>query len=482
MKQLFIFCLLIFFLLPGCASMQVKREVINNTFYSSAHPKIQIKVNPELKYLGELNDVGAREAVRGTRMLTNWSKMYIFADLDGSRATRVFSIKLERTETRYTSDLFGWAKHFYEKGTCSLGGRSFQYLSRRIYPSMSNAMVNFITEKGYVLPRCVLIKRFARGYGSRNNILVDITYWEDPSELPYGCNAWSPDYPLQQDQIEYLERFNSKSDNSFAVIKYAAGKEIYTTADDYRREFKKPKTYNRTDQNQKKHINIQSRQPIYKGGKVIFYVTEGDTLDILFEKTCLSGEGICWKVKCRRTGKVGYVSETMIKRNHHVIEKKDIFHQKDEFEAFKIAKTEEKCKKPKKTEKPTFVVEKKVGTVSFFDEKTGKEWLILTDSRLVDYNTASNLCKSKVSDAGYIYRLPSPDEFRDLFKRHKGTDSLGIFEGRTFMTDSLGKVYPVVFSFSSGCSDKGFALTARVACINTDKISAKSEKPTRAHD
>jgi len=429
MKRFLFSCLLIFFLLPGCTSLQVKREVVDNTLYSSANPKLQIKVSSEFEYLGEIKDVGDRKSVGGTRMLTNWSKWYIFVDPEGSRAARVVSIKLERTETRYTSDLFGWAKIFYGKGTCQLGGKSFQFFSRRIYPSMSVASFKYITEKGYVLPRCAINKRFARAYGAKNNILVDITCLEDLSELPYSCSDWSPDSVLQQDQIEYIEQFNSNCDNSFAVLKYEAGKEIYTTADNYKSETKKFKTSDKSEQKAEKYIIIQSRQPIFKAGKVIFYALEGDTLDIILEKTCLSGTGICWKVKCRRTGGTGYVVETMIRKNHQVIER------------------EVKYKKTKKTEKST---------------------LIVKDSRQVDYNTASNLCKSKVSDTGYIYRLPSPDEFKDLFKRNKGTDSLSIFEGKTYMTDSLGKVYPVVFSFASGSSDKGFSLTARVACISTD--------------
>ena len=468
MKRFLFSCLLIFFLLPGCTSLQVKREVVDNTLYSSANPKLQIKVSSEFEYLGEIKDVGDRKSVGGTRMLTNWSKWYIFVDPEGSRAARVVSIKLERTETRYTSDLFGWAKIFYGKGTCQLGGKSFQFFSRRIYPSMSVASFKYITEKGYVLPRCAINKRFARAYGAKNNILVDITCLEDLSELPYSCSDWSPDSVLQQDQIEYIEQFNSNCDNSFAVLKYEAGKEIYTTADNYKSETKKFKTSDKSEQKAEKYIIIQSRQPVFKGGKVMFYALEGDTLDIILEKTCLSGTGICWKVKCRRTGGTGYVVETMIRKNHQVIEREENTHLECELDKLKTAETEEKYKKTKKTEKSTLIVKNKAETISFFDEKTSKDWLILTDSRQVDYNTASNLCKSKVSDTGYIYRLPSPDEFKDLFKRNKGTDSLSIFEGKTYMTDSLGKVYPVVFSFASGSSDKGFSLTARVACISTD--------------
>lgn len=83
---------------------------------------------------------------------------------------------------------------------------------------------------------------------------------------------------------------------------------------------KKSQISEQYDHNNKKYINIQSRQPIYEFGEIKFYAIEGDTLDILLEKTCLSGTGICWKVKCRRTGKIGYVSAAIMKKSHQVIE------------------------------------------------------------------------------------------------------------------------------------------------------------------
>jgi outer membrane biogenesis lipoprotein LolB len=71
MKRLLISSLLIFFLLPGCASLQTKREVVANTLYSSSNPKIQVKVIPEFEYLGEMKDTSERQAVDSTTMLIN---------------------------------------------------------------------------------------------------------------------------------------------------------------------------------------------------------------------------------------------------------------------------------------------------------------------------------------------------------------------------------------------------------------------------
>jgi hypothetical protein len=125
MKRLIIPYLLIFVLLSGCASLQAKREVVDNTFYSSSNPKIQIKLSPEFKYIGETKLTSERQAIDSTTMLKYRSNYYLFVDSDGSTVNRAVFIKTERISTRYTSDMLGRVKKYYEKGTCQLGGRNF---------------------------------------------------------------------------------------------------------------------------------------------------------------------------------------------------------------------------------------------------------------------------------------------------------------------------------------------------------------------
>ena len=48
MMKRFSYYLLILTILGGCASLQAKREVFENTFYSS-YPEIQIKVSSEFE-------------------------------------------------------------------------------------------------------------------------------------------------------------------------------------------------------------------------------------------------------------------------------------------------------------------------------------------------------------------------------------------------------------------------------------------------
>ena len=219
MKRLLLPCLLIFVLLSGCASLQAKREVIDNTLYSSSNPKIQVKVSPEFKYLGEIKDTGDRQADSSTRMLTHRAKWYVFVVSDASKVNRAVSIRIERTETYYVSDLFSYVKSSYERGTCELGGRNFQYCSRLIYPGMNSSVTRFVSDQGYVLPRSVLSKSYKKVYGAKGNILVDITYLEVPPISGYVCNSWAPNSTLTHSQREYIEQFKRNSETSFKILK-----------------------------------------------------------------------------------------------------------------------------------------------------------------------------------------------------------------------------------------------------------------------
>jgi CHAT domain-containing protein len=69
------------------------------------------------------------------------------------------------------------------------------------------------------------------------------------------------------------------------------------------------------------YITIKHPDVIYEGGRTKFKVYPNDTLEILESNTCLSGTGICWKVKDIKTGEVGYVLAERMKKLHEVFTK-----------------------------------------------------------------------------------------------------------------------------------------------------------------
>ena len=60
MERLLLPSLLILVLLSGCASLQAKREVFENTLYSS-YPELQVAVTSNFEYIGESKEAETRQ-------------------------------------------------------------------------------------------------------------------------------------------------------------------------------------------------------------------------------------------------------------------------------------------------------------------------------------------------------------------------------------------------------------------------------------
>jgi hypothetical protein len=219
MKQLPPFCLLVLLLLSGCASLQAERGVFENTFHSS-YPDIQVKVSSEFEYIGEVDEAKTRQAQDSTYSGTVRSNWYVFAQADEEqRIKKAVSIRIQKAPTYFVSDIYGRVTNYYDRGTCKLGGVSWQYCSRLIYAKMSAPLTKFVSEQGYIIPRCVLLKNFSKVYGSKNNYLVTVSYWEAPPTADYDCQYWEPNAQLAHSQREYIEQFKKSSETSFRILK-----------------------------------------------------------------------------------------------------------------------------------------------------------------------------------------------------------------------------------------------------------------------
>jgi hypothetical protein len=168
MMKRFSYYLLILTILGGCTSLQAKREVFENTFYSS-YPEIQIKIGSEFEYIGETKQAQTTQAQDSTYTGTVRINWYIFAQSDEQRIKKAVIITIEKSPTFYVSDIYGRVKNYHDRGTCKLGGLSWQYCSFLIYPNMSSAAVRFVSDQGYVIPQCVLAKQFSKVYGPKGN-------------------------------------------------------------------------------------------------------------------------------------------------------------------------------------------------------------------------------------------------------------------------------------------------------------------------
>lgn len=106
-------------------------------------------------------------------------------------------------------------------------------------------------------------------------------------------------------------------------------------------------------------------------------------------------------------------------------------------------------------------------TSSLFDDKTGIDWRIIA-SGPVDLGTAQIMCGSLTTDDSKKYRVPSLQEFEQLWKEYRDDGRTKIFNQKEYITsdkDSLTRFgYGKTFSFQDGAS--GNLLAAYLACVS----------------
>ena len=228
MKKRFFYYLLVLAVLGGCASLKAKREVLENTFYSS-YPEIQIKVGSEFEYIGETKEAEWRQYQDSTSTDTIRKDFYIFAQTDEERVKKSVVISVHKTKGYWVGDLFGRIENYYDRGTCKLGGVSWQYCSRYLDASKPGAVTKFAAEQGYVMPECLLIKHTSKAFGPKNNYLITISYIEEPPTSDYACHFWKPNSEkpnggLEYSQLEYIEQFHKNAETSFKIVELGGQK------------------------------------------------------------------------------------------------------------------------------------------------------------------------------------------------------------------------------------------------------------------
>jgi hypothetical protein len=218
MIKRFSYYLLILTILNGCASLQAKRDVLENIFYSS-YPEVQIKVSSEFEYIGETEEAEWRQYLDSTSTDTIRKDFYIFAQTDEERVKKSVVISVYKTRGYFVGDIWGRVENYYDRGTCKLGGVSWQYCSRLFNARKPGAVSLFATEQGYVIPECLLIKHASKAFGPKNNYLITISYFEVAPTTDYACHFWEPNSDLAYSQREYIEQFKKNAETSFKILK-----------------------------------------------------------------------------------------------------------------------------------------------------------------------------------------------------------------------------------------------------------------------
>ena len=200
------------------AATKSERLVKDNVFQSS-YPKINVKIDSRFKYLGRLDYTMEQQSPDGVQLVTYETKSYVFVDAVDNQPRKAVNIQIRREQTKYVGNLLGEAKASLRSGICDLGGNEYRCFTRVIFVSPNEPLAEFISQKGYSLPACVLARTFSRTDMSRGIYLVVITYLENLSGSGLSCEDWQPANQLTKEQQRHIEQFDRNSKASFNVLR-----------------------------------------------------------------------------------------------------------------------------------------------------------------------------------------------------------------------------------------------------------------------
>jgi len=218
---------LILILLSGCKGLddlRIQRSVENNVI-SSSFPEINLKINQEFKYLGEVMLDAASQSPRPGKELHESSikdTSYLFGQFNqGGKLSKGILVRM----TVHMGDPSQQGQNTTEEGRTVLDSGIERILEQE-YQSLFYTQHDIFTiqEKG-LLPQgslsvCYLVKLLQKKAGLGNKSRVEIVYFED---IAAGCKGSSCEGCLKagmltQTQIQHMREFTDRSYSSVRFI------------------------------------------------------------------------------------------------------------------------------------------------------------------------------------------------------------------------------------------------------------------------
>ncbi len=210
-----------FMLTFGC--VKAERKVLDkNIFYSSKNPLLNIKVDPELKFIGKANANIYRDYTTSPGGTFHKNEAYIFGRIHNNtlQSAVIISFSTMR-QGHYLPDVFSKIKNKIDSGSLKINNKRFHFC---IYAS-SSPLVSyqeiFLDDKGYVIPNCFLVKAYCRRTSIRNDndTRVTIKYLEDIFHgTGYRCRDWKNVNAFEKEQSKFLTQFVKRSEQSMQIL------------------------------------------------------------------------------------------------------------------------------------------------------------------------------------------------------------------------------------------------------------------------
>jgi TolB-like protein len=207
MKKIVPIILVIIFyvFLSGCAA---DRKIIGNTFQSD-YPKLNIKIDPEFKYLDKINRTASRKSIDGSRELLHDEEYYLFvSEGKGHEVRKNLYIYFNRIQTKFI-DTTAENKNNLDFGVINFTGHNFKYYKRIERTDASGAITKYLMDAGHIVPTCIL--RSAIYIIPYKDLWITINYWEDATTSGMSCKSKYSMDMLSDEQKVYLIDFHSRA-------------------------------------------------------------------------------------------------------------------------------------------------------------------------------------------------------------------------------------------------------------------------------
>jgi len=118
------------------------------------------------------------------------------------------------------ADLFSGVKDKLDSGDMKIEGKRYQRIVS-VSRLFSKDEADFISDKGYIIPRCFLVKGLGRIVSADERTKMYIFYIEDIRHIhgiKYSCRDWINKNMLTNEQQELLKGFIDRSEKNFQIL------------------------------------------------------------------------------------------------------------------------------------------------------------------------------------------------------------------------------------------------------------------------
>jgi hypothetical protein len=226
MRILYFFMVVCLVLTFGCAGMKPERTVLqDNVFYSSSSPRIKMKIHPDLKYIGKVEQKKHLENVDRTGGSLVETESYLFGHTEDRRILKgalIRIVTLRDPHSVWLLDVIGKTTTRLDSGDTKIHGRTYQYVvGASKMPFRKYEWLFFVRDKGYRVPSLLLVKVLGGLVGPDDKTVIYIYYMEDASRIQdreYSYGDWRNRYVLTNEQQEFMKGFVARSEENIQIL------------------------------------------------------------------------------------------------------------------------------------------------------------------------------------------------------------------------------------------------------------------------